>query len=145
MTIDCMYIIGSLRNENIIKVGNAVRELGIEAFDDWWAAGPEADDCWRDYEKAKGHDYPTALKGWAARHVFDFDVTHLNRSDGGILVLPAGRSAHLELGFLSGQGKLTYILLEGEPERFDVMYQFATGGVFSSLDGLMSDLKGRMV
>ena len=140
--LKCLYIIGSLRNPCVIEVGNAVRALGIEAFDDWYAAGPEADDYWKAYEKGRGNDYKAALSGWAARHVFSFDTYHLDRSDGGVLVLPAGRSGHLELGYLAGQAKPTYILLEDDPDRWDVMYQFASGGVFWTLGDLLSDLEG---
>ena len=54
-----------------------------------------------------------------------------------MLVLPAGKSGHLEAGYLIGQGKPVYILLAGEPERFDVMYNFAAG-VYTSLDELIA-------
>ena len=122
-----IYLIGSLRNPEIPKIGDYLRGLGFEVFDDWFAAGPEADDWWQKYEKGRGHSYPEALKGYAARHVFEFDLHHLGRADLGVLVLPAGKSGHLELGYLIGQGKPGYVLFDKEPERFDVMYQFAKG------------------
>lgn len=122
-----IYLIGSLRNPKVPEIGNYLRSLGLEVFDDWFAAGPIADDSWQEYEKGRGHTFEEALKGYAARHVFSFDYTHLNRSTHGILVLPAGKSGHLELGYLIGKGKPGYILLDGEPERYDQMYQFATG------------------
>lgn len=121
-----IYVIGSLRNENVPKIGAKLREVGLDAFDDWMAAGPEADDYWQRYEKSKGNSFPDALAGYAAQHVFSFDKFHLDRVDMGLLVLPAGRSGHLELGYLVGRGKPGYILLSGEPDRFDVMYNFAT-------------------
>ena len=52
-----VYMIGSLRNENIPEMGNKIRELGFEVFDDWFSPGPEADDFWRKYEKARGSTY----------------------------------------------------------------------------------------
>jgi len=112
-----LYLIGSLRNPMIPIVANIIRARGIEVFDDWYSAGSTADDCWRDYERARGHTYLEALKGHAARNVFEFDRRHLEASDGALLLLPAG------------QGKWTSILLEKEaasaPEfRYDVMYQF---------------------
>ena len=57
-----------------------------------------------------------------------------------VLVLPAGRSAHLELGWMLGRGKPGYILLDGKDDRYDVMYQFATG-VVTSLIGLIEMLE----
>jgi len=120
-----IYLIGSLKNAQISYLAKEIRELGFEVFDDWFSPGPRADDHWRDYEIARGHTYKQALQGWAGKHIFEFDKFHIDRSDIGILVMPAGKSGHLELGYMIGQGKLCYILFDQEPERYDVMYQFA--------------------
>ena len=119
-----------------------IRKLGLEVFDDWFASGPIADDSWQAYEKARGHSYPEALQGYAADHVFGFDRSHLDTSAAGVLVLPAGKSGHLELGYLLGQGKPGWILLDGEPDRYDVMYKFATG-VYFSVEELLSGLRDK--
>lgn len=125
-----IYVIGSLRNPIIPEIGNSLRSAGWDVFDDWFAGGPEADDKWKEYEQERGRTYQEALAGYAAGHVFHFDLTHLDRCDAALLVLPAGRSGHLELGYMAGRGKETYILL-GQEDRWDVMYKFATG-VFAS-------------
>lgn len=148
MPAPSLYLIGSLRNPAIPAIGQALRELGFDVFDDWFGAGPYADDAWRDYERERGHGYIEALRGYSAKHVFEFDYLHLGRVDMGLLVLPAGKSGHLELGFLVGRGKPTYILLdEGHVQdqnfRYDVMYRFATK-VFSSLEEAKKEL-GRLV
>lgn len=134
-----IYLIGSLRNPEIPKIANRLREAGFETFDDWFAAGPEADDYWRDYERGRSHNFSQALCGHAARHVFQFDREHLERADIVVLALPAGKSGHLELGWALGRGKRGFILLD-DPERWDVMYQFATG-VFDNLEDLIECLK----
>ena len=134
------YLIGSLRNKQIPEIAKQLRIKGFDIFDSWYAPGPNADDYWRDYEKAKGFTYQQALNDYAARHIFEFDKFHLDRCDGGILVWPAGKSAHLELGYLIGQGKPGYILIDGEPERWDVMLNFATNVSFS-LEELLENLK----
>ena len=134
-----IYLIGSLRNPKIIETAEKLRAAGHEVFDDWYAAGPEADDYWRDYEKAKGHTYKQGLQGYAAKNVYNFDKHHLDRNDMAVLVLPAGKSGHLELGYVIGSGKPGYILLD-DPERWDVMYQFAKG-VFYSVEELIEELK----
>lgn len=126
MPISSVYIIGSLRNEAVVKVGNKLREVGIEGFDDWSSPGPEADDYWKKYSEARGQTYLEALNSWSAKHVFAFDKHHLDRCDAAILVCPAGKSCHLELGYMVGSGKPTWVLMD-DPERWDVMYQFATG------------------
>jgi hypothetical protein len=134
-----IYLIGSLRNPEVPIIGNKLREHGHDVFEDWFAAGKIADDSWRDYEIGRGHGVIEALDGYAARHILDFDRFHLNRADAGVLVLPAGRSGHLELGYLLGQGKPGYILLDKQPERFDVMWGLATK-VVPSLDELIKCL-----
>ena len=134
-----VYLIGSLREKRVPDVAKLLRAKGFVVFDDWYAAGPHADDAWRDYEKARGHNMAQALKGFAARNVFQFDKTHLERATSVVLVMPAGKSGHLELGWALGKGKAGYVLLDGEPERYDVMYQFATG-VYTDVDSLVPDL-----
>lgn len=134
-----IYLIGSLRNPETPKLAKRMRELGFEVFDDWYAAGPEADDKWRDYEKERGRTYKEALAGLAANHVFEFDKKHLDECDIAVLCLPAGRSGHLELGYVIGRGKKGYILHDN-PERWDVMYLFADG-VFLSFKELAEELK----
>lgn len=123
------YIIGSLRNDRIPKLAQTLREQhkDFEFFDDWYAAGPEADDYWKSYEQSKQVSYQTALKGHAAKHVFEFDRTHLNRSTHALLVLPAGKSGHMEIMYAQyGVGAKTAILLDPEfdNQRWDVMLQF---------------------
>lgn len=137
----CIYLIGSLRNPEIPNISNTLQQAtGYEIFSDWFAAGPIADDSWQEYETQRGKTYMEALGGYAAQHVFDFDLYHLNRSDAAILVLPGGASSHLELGFMAGKGKPTYILLDKIPERWDVMRKFAKG-VFLDIDELIKELK----
>lgn len=121
-----IYVIGSLRNPLIPEVAADLRTVGYDAFDDWYSAGPEADDYWKTYEQSRGRTYAEALDGFPARHVFSFDKHHLDRCDAAVLVLPAGRSGHLELGYVAGKGKPTFILLPDEHDRWDVMYRFAT-------------------
>lgn len=136
-----IYIMGSLRNPMIPQVGNALRAEGHFAFDDWWGAGKRADDAWRVYEKIRGRSYREALKGIAANHVFNLDKCYLDYCDTGVLVMPAGKSAHTELGYLIGQGKRGYVLFDKEPKRYDVMTLFANG-VFFDVKDLVEELRG---
>jgi hypothetical protein len=128
-----IYLIGSLRNTSVTRLASRLRAAGHDVFDDWVSAGPEADDYWQKYVTERGQSYDQALRGYAAQHVFQYDRKHLNRCDIAILTMPAGKSAHLELGYFIGLGKPGYICLEKTPERFDVMYAFADK-VFQSYD-----------
>ena len=126
-----VYLIGSLRNEMVPRVAQKLREqAGVTVFDDWYAAGPEADDYWQKYETARGHSYSEALKGNAANHVYSYDKSHLDSSDMAVLMLPAGKSGHLEFGYMIGKGKPGIIFMpDKDPERWDVMYLFANNVV----------------
>lgn len=137
-----IYLIGSLRNPKIPFIGNALREAGFDVFDDWHSAGPQADDGWKEYEGNRGRGYKDAIRGLSATHIFEFDMRHIKRVDIGILVQPAGKSAHLELGLMIGRGQAGYVLFEEEParDRWDLMYKIAHG-LFFSLEELTSHLK----
>lgn len=138
-----IYVIGSLRNQNIPLIANKLRKLGFEVFDDWFSPGPEADDFWRNYEKVRGSTYKQALNNWAGKHVYEFDKFHIDRANIGIMVMPAGKSGHLEIGYMIGQGKPCFILFDEEPERWDVMYQFSQengGAICFNFEELQEEL-----
>jgi len=138
-----IYLIGSLRSPKVPVIATKLREAGHEVFDDWYAAGPEADDYWMKYEKERGHNYRQGLEGYAAHHVFEFDKHHLDTNDLAVLILPAGKSGHLELGYMIGTGKPGYILFDDEmPDRWDVMYLFAAG-VFFNIEELLKEIEGK--
>lgn len=126
-----IYFIGSLRDPRVPVLSEKLRKLGFEVFDDWYAAGPEADDKWRDYEYQRGHTFKEALDGLAAWHVFDYDHYHLDRAHIGVMLMPCGKSGHLELGYLMGQGKPGFVLFSETPDRYDVMYRFCRAVCFS--------------
>jgi len=138
-----IYIIGSLRNEKIPHIAKQLRGLGFNVFDDWFSPGPEADEFWRKYEKVRGSTYKEALRNAAGTHVFEFDKFHIDESQIGVLIMPAGKSGHLELGYMIGQGKPCFVFFEEDPERWDVMHQFAFengGNICVSIDELKAEL-----
>lgn len=61
-------------------------------------------------------EHPRAVEGFAA------DFAAMDKADTFVLVLPCGKSAHLELGWAVGQGKRTAILLE-DPIQPELMYR----------------------
>jgi nucleoside 2-deoxyribosyltransferase len=140
-----VYMIGSLKNEKIPYIAKEIREISekFEVFDDWFSPGPEADDFWRNFEKVRGSTYKQALNNYAGKHIFEFDKYHIDKADIGILVMPAGKSGHMELGYLIGRNKPCFVFFEEEPERWDVMYQFVMekGAVCFSKQELFNELK----
>lgn len=135
-----VYLVGSLRNPKVATTAQVLRAAGYEVFDDWLAPGPHCDAWWQRYERHRGRTYLEALRGYHVRHVYEFDKYHLDRADIGVLVMPAGKSAHMELGYLKGRGKRTFVLLDREPRRWDVMY-LLHDGVFLDLGALLVALR----
>lgn len=136
-----IYLIGSLKNKEIPNIAQELRSRGsYEVFDDWWSASEDADDWWQQHEQLKGRPYQEAINGHHANCVFEFDLKHLDRSDIAVLALPAGKSGHLEFGYMIGKGKPGFILFDKEPERFDVMYRFANKVCFN-IDELIAALE----
>lgn len=141
-----IYLIGSLGNKQVPVVARQLRELGYRVFDDWYAAGPHADEHWRDYERARGHDMVTALSGPAAQHNLTFDRSWLDRADAGVLLLPAGKSGHLELAYLAWSRRVpTYIVFEHgfEAERWDLMYGLLPTTFIPTVNDLLAEMKRR--
>ena len=68
---------------------------------------------------------------------FKEDKKWLDWADAVVMVLPCGRSAHLEAGYKVGRGGGLFILGEFPAGEFDVMYGFASGlFTFGGLDKL---------
>lgn len=136
-----VYVIGALKNPQIPVVGDALRSWGYDAFDEWWCASEDADEWWQAYSKGRGITYSQAINSWHAKNVCDFDTFHLGRSHGAVLVMPAGKSGHMELGYINGNpNKVGFVLFDKEPDRFDIMYRQARGGVHFDLDSLKAAL-----
>lgn len=138
-----LYVIGSMRNDTVLEVADALRADGHDVHDDWFSPGSEADQRWTDYERRRGRTYNEALHGRHAETVYEADKRWIQWSDAVVLVQPAGKSAHMELGWAIRDGKPGHILLDEEPERFDVMFRFVIesgGGVWNTLDELKEAL-----
>lgn len=63
-------------------------------------------------------NHPRAIEG------YDADFAAMEKADTFVMVLPCGKSAHLELGWAIGAGKRTAILLE-DPVEPELMYRGA--------------------
>lgn len=136
-----IYLIGSLRNTKIPDIANDLEEMlpGVEVFDDWFAPGPEADDFFKAWAQRRSMTYEEALRSEAAKHIFQFDKHHIDSADMVVAVMPFGKSGGIELGYCIGSGKPGFILLEDNEERWDIMFQFATG-CYINLEDLARDI-----
>lgn len=87
-----------------------------------------------DWERVE--DYLAMLAHPRAVEGFNADFAAMKRADTFVMVLPCGKSAHLELGWAIGAGKRTAILLEDpvEPELMYLCADFIT----PSIDALLA-------
>jgi hypothetical protein len=73
---------------------------------------------WRDWTPAQ---FREALKSDVAERGFSLDMNALNDCEACVLVLPCGKSAHLELGQAVGAGKRTIVYMPRQEEA-ELMY-----------------------
>ncbi len=136
-----VYVATSWRNDRQPHIVSRLRGDGHEVYDfrhpkegDGGFAWEEIDRNWGNWDYAQFID---ALEHPAAARGFKLDMEALNWADALVLVMPCGRSAHLELGYAVGAGKPTAILLtNGEPELMYKMVDLLTGDVFEVVDWL---------
>lgn len=132
-----IYVASSWRNDFQPAVVTTLKTAGFEVYDfrnpapgDNGFAWSSLDTDWLNWSPenyVKLLDDPIAVDG------FDKDMAAMEWADTFVLVLPCGRSAHLELGWAVGQGKQTAILLDEtfEPE---LMYRMVDHIATSLLD-----------
>ncbi len=86
------------------------------------------------------YDATSFIKEEKVQKAFIQDKAWLDWAECCILVLPSGRSAHLEAGYAKGQGKKLYILGGFEKGEFDVMYGFADI-LTDNINDIIQDMK----
>lgn len=80
-----------------------------------------------DWERWSPASFRKALESPIAVDGFNLDANALRWCEACVLVLPCGRSAHLELGWAAGAGKRTIVYAPELPEP-ELMY-LLTGGI----------------
>jgi hypothetical protein len=136
-----IYVASSWRNAHQPPVVEALRKAGHEVYDfrnppggtgfQWSAVDPD----WQSWTSARYRElleHPVSVAGFKS----DWDA--MVWANTCVLVLPSGRSAHIEAGYFVGAGKDLFILqLEAmEPE---LMYRMATQ-ICLSVDELVARL-----
>lgn len=124
-----IYVASSWRNGLQQLVVHTLRAAKFEVYDfknpqpntgfHWSEVGLQ-----RDNETCPVSEYLAALEHPRAVEGFKSDFDAMQAADTFVLVLPCGRSAHLELGWAVGAGKRTAVLLVGEdPVIPELMYK----------------------
>lgn len=138
-----IYVASSWRNDHQQGVVAELRGAGHEVYDFRNPAPGQKGFAWRDCGGAAASDGPgtgattissylEAIVSPVAQRGFFHDKAALDWCDTCVLVLPCGRSAHIEAGYAAGQGKRVIWWLH--PDRFEpeLMYllghEFVVGG-----------------
>lgn len=116
-----IYVASSWRNElqprvvsELLADGHLVYDFKNPRPGDNGFHWSEIDHNWQQWTVEQ---YRDALDHRVAKQGFASDFNAMKWADTFVLVLPCGRSAHLELGWACGQGKQTLVLLDKmEPE-----------------------------
>ena len=125
-----VYVASSWRNEFQQEVVQRLRDNSHEVYDFrnptegdngfHWSEIDKYWESWQPYEYVKHLNHPIAEAGFKK----DFDA--MKWADVCVLVLPCGRSAHTEAGWMKGVGKRVYVFMpiHQEPE---LMYKIYDG------------------
>jgi hypothetical protein len=140
-----IYLASSWRNSYQPQALDDLRAAGHEVYDFRNPPGgiengfrwTEIDPNWQKWTTA---EYRTALLHPLARRGFNSDFDGMKWADVGVLLLPCGRSAHLELGWMAGAGKQTIIWTRDgeEPELMALLASYICGSLHEVLHALKS-------
>lgn len=141
-----IYVASSWRNLAQPGVVTMLRHRGHEVYDfknpphgrggfGW----KEIDPNWQQWTAAQ---YREALKSPQAEDGYRSDMDGMEWADVCVLVLPCGRSAHLEAGWFAGKGKPVFVLTRDgeEPELMAKMCD----AICTSFSELMDALDGKI-
>lgn len=122
-----IYLASSWRNTEQPRVLKLLRDAGQDVYDFRNPAAGDQGFQWRQVALVKPAtvaNFRQALAHPRAVRSFQHDAGALAEADCCVLLLPCGRSAHLEAGWAAGSGKLliVYTLDGEEPE---LMYKWA--------------------
>jgi hypothetical protein len=137
-----IYVASSWRNQHFPEVVNRLREAGHEVYDfrnpphggngfRWTDIDENALD-WTFQQYSEGLHHPKAERQFSA------DLKALEWADTCVIVLPCGRSAHTEAGWMAGAGKrvIAYIPEKVEPELMYKLFDSVIGEINKLVDVL---------
>lgn len=141
-----IYVASSWRNEYQPSVVLDLRDAGHEVYDfrnptkeQYGFSWSEIDEDWQQWPPEhfiKALEHPIAERG------FGFDYMAMQWADACVLVMPCGRSAHLEAGWFAGAGKHLFVLLPPDTHEPELMYKLAGKPSLSMFTSMASLLDG---
>lgn len=137
-----IYVASSWRNKYYPEVVEALRAKGHEVYD--FRNPPHGGNGfrWTDIdEKAlewSFDEYSEGLHHPKAERQFKADLEALEWADTCVLVLPSGRSAHTEAGWMAGAGRRVFVYIPEmqEPELMYKLFDGVAGGMEDLLEAI---------
>jgi hypothetical protein len=122
-----IYVASSWRNPAQPSVVAALLSAGHEVYDFRNPAPGNQGFGWRQLGLGDAKEWTPAILRSALQHPvaqsgFSLDMGALRWCDACVLVLPCGRSAHLELGWATGAGKRAIVLTAETLDEPELMY-----------------------
>lgn len=125
-----IYVASSWKNPKQVEIVRLLRSLGHEVFDfrnpeiegygfNW----DEVDPNWKEFKPSQ---VVAALDRPVAQAHFELDYKAMRWATCCVLVLPAGRSSHIEAGWFAGSNRELHILLDQDDLGLELMYRVAT-------------------
>lgn len=123
-----IYLASSWRNKHYETVLQVLRFQGYETYDfkhpeDQSLSGFSWENLHKDVKSWTCEDFKQNLHHPEATNAFEKDFRAMHEADYCVLLLPCGRSAHSEAGWMKGQGKKVFILDLSEHPTPELMYQ----------------------
>lgn len=137
-----IYVASSWRNKQQPDLVTALRGAGHFVYDfknpapgNYGFAWDQIDKKWLQWT---AEEYVAALQTPIACQGYTFDMRAMEWADTCVLLLPCGRSAHLEAGWFAGRGKRTIVFTRDgeEPELMALM----CNNIVWDMAGLMAAL-----
>lgn len=123
-----IYLASSWRNPFQPEALRLLRSAGHDVYDFRNPAPGENGFSWAEIDKGwqdwTPEQFIAGLAHPIAQHGYGFDKGGLDWADACVLLLPCGKSAHLEAGYSIGKGKPTLVVLMGAAEP-ELMYLLA--------------------
>ena len=137
-----IYVASSWRNKYYPEVVTRLRAAGPEVYDFRNPPHGGAGFHWTDIDQNAPNwnfnQYKEGLHPPLAERQFTADLEALAWADTCILVLPCGRSAHTEAGWMAGAGKKVFVYIP-EMQEPELMYKLFDD-VVGDLDALIAAL-----
>ncbi len=127
-----VYVASSWRNKHYPEVVKQLKSHGFDVYDFRNPPDGKGGFFWKDidpkWEDWSTKDYIGQLNHPWAEYGFKRDIDAMKEADVCVLVLPCGRSAHSEAGWMAGAGKrvIAYIPEKQEPELMYKMFDYVT-------------------